>query len=262
MLKHVWPFSWFAQRRERALEPAFASPETAVPQALEPSADHQRHWLAEASRVCAAAARGDLEQRILEIDADGDMGELLHSINHLLDMTDAFVREATATLDYAASGRFFRRVLLNGMLGTFRHAADSINAATKMMDEKTRALNEAESRRQMLSGEFQQTLSVVDGLRDASNEIGSVVRTINQISFQTNMLALNSAVEAARVGEAGAGFAVVASEVKRLADRTGQATNEIQQHVTTIKSAATQAVTAIEQIWTTVRNTSEMKAAA
>lgn len=90
--------------------------------------------------VCHAASRGDLEQRITRIACDGEMGELLHAMNHLLDMTDAFVREATAALEHASRGEFYRRVLPEGMLGSFRQAAESINAATQQMDVKTRDL--------------------------------------------------------------------------------------------------------------------------
>lgn len=211
-------------------------------------------WIREAAEVCQAASRGDLERRLLRIDASGDMGDLLRSINHLLDMTDAFVREATASLEYASKGKFFRRVLLEGMLGSFRRAARSINGATRAMDEKTQELRAAEKRRSALEGEFEAALKIVDGLRNTSNEIGEVMGVIKQIANQTNMLALNAAIEAARAGDAGRGFAVVAKEVKTLATETASATSSIQKQVKASQTATKDVVTALERIRSTIRD--------
>ncbi len=234
----------------------------ARPAALEPSnagdrsTDHAHvnEWIREAARVCRAAAQGDLESRILRIDADGDLADLLHGINHLLDMTDAFVREATASLEYASQGRFFRRVLLTGMLGTFRRAAKSINTATESMGAQAQRLKEAEAKRSQLETEFQSTMNVVAGLEDASKQIGDVVRVISQVAHRTNLLALNAMIEAARVGEAGRGFTVVANEVKSLAQQTAGATSNIEKQVASIQSVTRDAVQAIERIWQSVRS--------
>jgi methyl-accepting chemotaxis protein len=214
------------------------------------------HGLREAVDVCRAAAEGDLERRILRIESTGDRGELFHSINHLLDMTDAFVREATASLEYASQGRFFRRVLLRGMQGTFRRAAKSINSATRTMQTRTQALKAAEARRAELAGEFQATLETVTGLEKTSDEIGNVIGVIKKIASQTNLLALNASIEAARAGEAGRGFAVVASEVKSLAEQTAEATRGIQKQVGAIQEAMQGAVDSIQRIWETIREES------
>lgn len=237
-----------------AAAPRF-EPEGVAP--TEPGAsDASTHadWIAEAVRVCQAAARGDMEARILNIAADPKTEELLHSINHLLDMTDAFVREATASLEYASHAKFFRRVRPEGMLGSFRRAAKSINDATTAMDQKTKELARAEQRRLELEGDFRTTREVVDRLDHATQQIASMSVAIERIADQTNLLALNATIEAARVGEAGRGFAVVAGEVKRLADQTAKATDQIHESLSAMRSATKDTVQSIDRIWNVIKS--------
>jgi methyl-accepting chemotaxis protein len=212
-----------------------------------PGSDTDR-WIREAKRVCLEASSGNLEERILRNDAPGELGEMLCAINRLLDLTDAFVREATASLEHAGRGKFFRRVLLNGMLGSFRRASESINAATEEMDEKTRGLAAAEQRRRELADEFANTIVTVESLASASEQIDSFSKFIQNIASQTNLLALNAAIEAARVGAQGAGFAVVADEVKKLAQKTESATKDIEQQLTAIRDATGETVRSIHHV--------------
>ena len=88
----------------------------------------------------------------------------------------------------------------------------------------------------------------IQGLADAAQKVGDVVKLITDIAEQTNLLALNATIEAARAGEAGKGFAVVASEVKNLANQTARATEEIAQQVATIQGETKTAVGAIQGI--------------
>ena len=221
-----------------------------------------KDWIAEAVRVCQAAAKGDMEARILNISSDPQTEELLHSINHMLDMTDAFVREATASLEFAARGKFFRRVRPEGMLGSFRRAGKSINDATLGMDQKTKELGRAEQRRLELEGDFRQARDVVGRLDQATQQIASMSVAIERIADQTNLLALNATIEAARVGEAGRGFAVVAGEVKRLADQTAKATDQIHESLSAMRTATKNTVDSIDRIWTVIKNQDAKPAAA
>ncbi|MFI5492226.1 methyl-accepting chemotaxis protein [Actinoplanes sp. NPDC051859] len=103
------------------------------------------------------------------------------------------------------------------------------------------------------------TTGVMAKLGESSMEIGNVVKVITAIAEQTNLLALNATIEAARAGEAGKGFAVVASEVKDLAQETAKATEDIGRRVAAIQSDTTGAVTAIEEISEIIARISEFQ---
>ena len=99
----------------------------------------------------------------------------------------------------------------------------------------------------MIREQIQETAKRIKRLGESSQEIGDIVSLINDIADQTNILALNAAIQASMAGEAGRGFAVVADEVQRLAERSGGATRQIEALVKTIQSETHEAVTSMEQ---------------
>ena len=103
-----------------------------------------------------------------------------------------------------------------------------------------------------------QTSQVINGLREQSDQIGDVIKLINEIAEQTNLLALNATIEAARAGEAGKGFAVVASEVKNLATQTAKATEEISAQIASVRGESENAVTAIGEISAVIQKIDEI----
>ena len=105
-----------------------------------------------------------------------------------------------------------------------------------------------------LADQVQEVADSVSALGTRSDQIGAIVGTIEDIADQTNLLALNAAIEAARAGEQGRGFAVVADEVRALAERTTKATKEIGEMIKAIQSETQQAVHAMAHSVTEVGN--------
>ncbi len=162
--------------------------------------------------VCDAAAKGDLEKRMLVESSDPELMQIAYAVNHLLDSTDAFVRESTASLRAASSGRFHRRFIQQGMPGTFRQAAGVINQATKGMKVKHDALAVQDEERMKVVKEIEELLVA------STERVLKALSGITKISKQTKLLALNAKIEAVRAGEAGRGFSVVAGEVEAMSN--------------------------------------------
>lgn len=129
--------------------------------------------------------------------------------------------------------------------------SSSINEISRQVNESTRVTKEAVH-------EIKNTDITVVSLSDAASQIGGVVKLIQDIAEQTNLLALNATIEAARAGEAGKGFAVVASEVKSLANQTAKATEEISNKITAMQGVTGTAVTAIRGIGKTIEQISHI----
>jgi methyl-accepting chemotaxis protein len=119
-----------------------------------------------------------------------------------------------------------------------RQTADSATAGAKVVDQTISGMN-------LIAAQVRGTAKTVEALGERSEQIGDIIGTIEDIADQTNLLALNAAIEAARAGEQGRGFAVVADEVRALAERTTRATREIGEMIKAIQKETNEAVKAM-----------------
>jgi twitching motility protein PilJ len=186
---------------------------------------------------------------------------LVQTINDTSVQVASSAQETQATAMHLAEAAEHQAQEINSASDRINEIAASINQVSKNSAESAEvaqrsvriATNGAGVVRQTIAGmdsirdQIQETSKRIKRLGESSQEIGSIVELINDISEQTNILALNAAIQAASAGEAGRGFAVVADEVQRLAERSSNATKRIESLVQTIQADTNEAVSSMEQ---------------
>ena len=190
-----------------------------------------------------------------------ELRRLVGTINETAVQVAASAQETQATAIHLAEAAEHQAQQITSASAQINEIAGSIDEVSKNSAESADvaqrsvqiAAKGAEVVRQTIQGmdnirdQIQETSKRIKRLGESSQEIGSIVELINDISEQTNILALNAAIQAASAGEAGRGFAVVADEVQRLAERASNATKRIETLVQTIQSDTNEAVSSMEQ---------------
>ena len=130
---------------------------------------------------------------------------------------------------------------------TVKHAAEVVGETKSHADDGEKSVSTAVQQMKLIEQTVSESGKVIADLGHESDKIGAIVDAISQIAEQTNLLALNAAIEAARAGEHGRGFAVVADEVRKLAEQSSQSAGEIAALITSIQNKSKQAVTVMEE---------------
>jgi methyl-accepting chemotaxis protein len=233
------------------------------------------------SQMTEAQRNGDLTVRLDEQRRDevgqlatgfnafvATIRELVHEVNgSARQLASAAVEMATVTEQTTQGMRRQQSetdqvaTAMNEMSATVeevaRHALTAAGAAHRASDASAdgrRVVQETIGAIDALAGEVERVAEVIHKVEGNSAEIGKVVDVINGIAQQTNLLALNAAIEAARAGEQGRGFAVVADEVRSLASKTQSSTEEIRRMIERLQQGAGEAVSAMQQGRTGARN--------
>ncbi|WP_312491997.1 methyl-accepting chemotaxis protein [Pseudomonas cremoris] len=229
--------------------------------------------LSDLVRQAEALGAGDLSAR-LNVSSHDEIGQLARSFNQMgeaLSTMVSHIRKAAEEVNSRAkalsglSGGAYEGMEqqsgeITSMAGAVEEfSATSLNIADNMGNterlaqenaQQTRigrtSMQEASSSLEHIATALKSTATVINTLGQRSQEIGGIVGVITSIAEQTNLLALNAAIEAARAGEQGRGFAVVADEVRNLASRTRQATDEISGMIQSIQQETGNAITTME----------------
>ncbi|SHN15868.1 methyl-accepting chemotaxis protein [Pseudomonas asturiensis] len=167
-------------------------------------------------------------------------------LSAVTEQTSAGVNSQKVETDQVATAMHEMTATVQEVARNAEEASEAAVAADQQAREGERVVNEAIAQIERLASAVGNSSEAMGALKQESDKIGSVLDVIKSVAQQTNLLALNAAIEAARAGEAGRGFAVVADEVRSLAQRTQKSTEEIEALIVSLQSGTQQATTVMD----------------
>lgn len=202
--------------------------------------------------VRAGRAFNDLMAEFRKIISDTKRSsQEITNASHTLASSSQQVQDSSSTQAEAASAVAASveqaSTSLSETAANARNATDVVASAQQETAAATQVMTEAVAMMKSIAALIAESARNVTGLSKDSEQIGGIISVIREIADQTNLLALNAAIEAARAGEQGRGFAVVADEVRKLAERTASATGEIGSLIATIQTGIGGAVASMQQ---------------
>jgi methyl-accepting chemotaxis protein len=246
LTQHPAPTSADEAPQLEDLAETWAASESSALAEAQAEAARYRQALAALTAVCESAAKGDLEPRVEHLGDDPGFREARRAVNNLLDLTDAFVREASASLEFASEAKFFRTFLVRGMLGSFQAGATTINAATAAMAATHGELQQQGVRRLELADSFEAAvLGLSDQVAAAATELEATSRSLAVTAEGTSVKSGTVAVNAVTASDA---VTMAAAAVEELASTVGSIELQTQNSNTMGQSAAKQALDAREKV--------------
>jgi len=208
------------------------------------------------NKASSAARRAELIRFADEFEAA--VGAIVSNVSASAVQLEASAGTLTRTAETTQSLSSQVAVVSEEASSNMQSVASATEELSTSVDEIGRRVKESSQIAEAAVRQAEQTDGRIGKLSRAAQEIGDVVKLITAIAEQTNLLALNATIEAARAGEAGRGFAVVASEVKSLASQTAKATDEISNHISGMQGATQESVAAIKEIGGTIGKISDI----
>ncbi len=242
---------------------------------FESTRTHLKEYIGEISTILEAMSKGDLTVSTTQ-DYIGDFVSIKESLNFIIENLNSTITQIVQSSEQVSSGSEQMAIAANalsqgaveqasaieGLEGTIADILNRVQETAQNAEIADQEANKIGTQIEESNQKMKEMIQAIEEINHSSNEIGKIIKTIEDIAFQTNILALNASVEAARAGAAGKGFAVVADEVRNLAAKSADASKSttllIERSVSAVKNGTTIANQTAEKLSSVVSGTNNI----